>query len=308
MARTPDPPAALRPADRIHWLALAALLAMAAIWGSTFFLIKDLVTRVPVMDFLAVRFGIAAVGLVLFAGRRLRLGRRTAARAAVAGIVYGAAQVAQTVGLAHTAASVSGFITGLYVVLTPVISALVLRARITGLTWLAVLLATVGLGVLSLQGFAISYGAALTLVSAALYAVHIIVLARWSRPAEALGMAAVQMAVISLLCLIAAAPGGVHLPRGAADWASMVFLGLIAAALTMVLQTWAQAHVDATRAAVVMSMEPVFAALFAVALGGEQPTLRMVLGGLAILAAMYLVEVGPALRTRRLNRVDEPSR
>lgn len=281
-------------------LALAALLLMAAIWGSTFFLIKDLVSRVPVTDMLAARFAIATVPLAILAARRWNLTRDVALRSAAAGLVYGAAQIAQTYGLAYTAASISGFVTGLYVVLTPVLSALVLKVRISGITWLAVGLATVGLGVFSLDGMAISFGAAITFVSAILYAVHIIALGRWSAPGQAMGMTVVQMLVISVLCTIAALPGGIQLPSSGTDWAILLYLALIAGALTMWLQTWAQAHVDPTRAAVVMSMEPVFGAGFAVALGGESVNPRMIIGGLAIVSAMYLVEVGPALRRRRV--------
>lgn len=273
---------------------------MAAIWGTTFFLIKDLVSRVPVTDMLAVRFGIATIPLAILAARRWNLTRDVAVRSALAGLVYGAAQIAQTYGLAYTAASISGFVTGLYVVLTPVLSALVLRVRISGITWLAVGLATVGLGVFSLDGMAISFGAAITFVSAILYAIHIIALGRWSAPGQAMGMTVVQMLVISIMCTIAALPGGIQLPASGADWAILLYLALVAGALTMWLQTWAQAHVDPTRAAVVMSMEPVFGAGFAVALGGESVNPRMIIGGLAIVSAMYLVEVGPAVRRRRV--------
>lgn len=279
---------------------------MAAVWGSTFFLIKDLVTRIGVTDMLAVRFAIATVVLAVAARRRLRMDRATAVRGVIAGAVYGFAQVLQTYGLAHTSASVSGFITGLYVVVTPLLGAAVLKARIPVMTWLAAILATIGLGVLSLHGFQVSLGAALTFGSAVLYAVHILALGRWSRPESALGLAVLQMAVISLICFVAALPGGIDLPSTGPDWASLLYLAVIAGAATMLAQTWAQSVVEPTRAAVVMSMEPVFAAAFAVVFGGESPTVRMVVGGCAIIAAMYLVELGPALRARRLRQRPRP--
>lgn len=274
---------------------------MTAAWGSTFFLIKDLLVRLPVADMLALRFGIGSLALVLLAGRRLRMSRRTLRSGAVLGLLYGVAQILQTAGLAHTAASVSGFITGLYVVATPLLGALLLRTRISGTTWAATGLATVGLGVLSLSGFAIGYGELLTLASALVYAGHIIAMGRLSAPGEALPLSLVQMLVITAVCLVAALwPGsggpGVQLPANAADWLSLLYLAVIAGALTMVLQTWAQARIEPARAAVVMAMEPVWAAAFAVALGGERLTLRMVVGGLAILAAMYLVELAPRRR------------
>ena len=289
-------PVTTRPRE---WGPLVALLAMTAAWGSTFFLIHDLVTRLPVTDLLAVRFAVAAVTLVLVAGRRLRLTRRTLRSGALLGLLYGVAQILQTVGLAHTAASVSGFVTGLYVVATPLLAAVLLRARVLPTTWLAAGLATVGLGVLSLHGFALGYGELLTLLSALVYAGHILVMGRLSHPGEALGLSVVQVVVIALVCTVAACwPGsgtgaGLQLPVGAADWSAVLYLAVVAGALTTVLQTWAQARVEPTRAAVVMAMEPVWAAAFAVALGGERLTGRMVTGGVAILAAMYLVELAP---------------
>ena len=130
---------------RTTLLATAALLAVTACWGSTFFLIHDLLERVPTLDFLAIRFAIASLTLVLLAPRALgRLTRESRRQAVVLGCLYGGAQILQTAGLAETPASVSGFITGMYVVATPVFAALILRTRIGGITWAAVAVAMVG--------------------------------------------------------------------------------------------------------------------------------------------------------------------
>lgn len=279
---------------RTTLLATLVLLAMTASWGSTFFLIKDLLDRVPTLDFLAVRFAIAGVVMALVAPRALlRLSAASRRRALVLGGVYGAAQILQTAGLAHTPASVSGFITGMYVVCTPLLAALLLRSRINGLTWAAVALATTGLGVLTLDGLSVGYGEAITLVAAVLYALHIVALGAWANAREALGMSIVQLLVIAVICLVATAPDGVVLPATGGDWLSVVYMALVAGALALVGQTWAQSHLSPTRSAIVMSMEPVFAAFFAVLLGGELVTGRMVLGGLLVLGAMLVVEVGP---------------
>ena len=287
-------------ARRTGVLAALALLGTTACWGSTFFLIKDLLDRVPTVDFLAVRFLIAGVAMLAVAPRAVaRLSPDVRRRAVVLGGVYGLAQILQTAGLAHTPASVSGFITGLYVVATPVFAAVLLRTRITGVTWAAVALATAGLGVLTLDGVSIGYGEAITLVAALLYALHIVGLGAWSRPADALGMSILQLLVIAVICLLAAlvsgAPG-VVLPDRGADWASLVYMALVAGAAALLAQTWAQAHLPPTRSAIIMSMEPVFAAFFALLLGGESLTLRMLLGGLMVLTAMLVVELVPRRR------------
>jgi drug/metabolite transporter (DMT)-like permease len=207
--------------------------------------------------------------------------------------VYGVAQLLQTAGLAHTAASVSGFVTGMYVVFTPLLAAVVLRRPVGRVTWIAVALATVGLAALSLRGVAFGFGEAITLAGAVLYAAHIIGLGVWATSRDAVGLAAVQMGTIALVCTPFALPGGITVPATAGDWVGMLYMALIAGALALLVQTWAQAHLAATRAAVIMTMEPVFAAGFAVAFGGESLTARMVLGGALVLAAMYLVELGP---------------
>ena len=281
-------------ASRTTLLASLALLSVTATWGSTFFLIRDLLERVPVLDFLALRFAIASVGLVLIFPRALGRLTRTSLRQAIAlGLVYGVAQVLQTAGLARTPASVSGFITGTYVVATPLFAALLLRSRITAVTWGAVLLAMAGLGVLTLSGLSVGYGEALTFVSALLYALHIVGLGAWSQARQATGMAIVQLMVITVLCSAATLPDGIVLPQTTADWLSVIYMALLAGALAMAAQTWAQAHLAPTRAAIIMSMEPVFAAFFAVVLGGESATARMAVGGAMVLSAMLVVELVP---------------
>jgi drug/metabolite transporter (DMT)-like permease len=282
---------------RLALLATLTLLAMTACWGSTFFLIHDLLDRVPAVDFLAVRFAIASLAMLVVAPRAVaRLSPELRRHALVLGLLYGVAQILQTIGLAHTPASVSGFITGMYVVFTPLLAAAILRTRINALTWAAVLLAVAGLAVLTLEGFSIGYGEALTLVAAILYALHIVGLGAWSRPADAIGMSIVQCLVIATICLVAAAPGGIVLPDRAADWLAVAYMALFAGAAALLGQTWAQAHLPPTRSAIIMSMEPVFAAFFAVLLGGESVTLRMLLGGAMVLTAMLVVELVPRRR------------
>jgi drug/metabolite transporter (DMT)-like permease len=287
--------------SRARLLATLALLAITASWGSTFFLIHDLLDRVPVLDFLAVRFAIATLAILLVSPRAVgRLPRDRLRHALVLGALYGVAQILQTTGLAHTPASVSGFITGMYVVCTPLFAAVLLRTRIGGVTWAAVLLAITGLGVLTLgnvsSGLGLGYGEALTLVSAMIYALHIVGLGAWSSAKDAVGMSIVQCGVIAVICTGAAAPGGIELPQSAGDWLSVVYMAVVAGALAVVCQTWAQAHLPPTRTAIIMSMEPVFAAVFAVLLGGESATLRMLSGGALVLAAMLLAELVPRRR------------
>lgn len=275
-------------------LGALSLLAITMGWGSTFFMTKDLLQRVPVVDYLGVRFAIATVVLLAVApGSVRRLWRPVLAQSVLLGVIYGFAQILQTAGLDRTPASTAGFVTGLYVVMTPLLAAPLLRQRIPRLAWVAVVLATSGMAVLSLHGLHVGAGELVILGSAVLYALHICGLGAWSTPADAVGSSIVQLAVISVICLVAAAPGGVILPHTDGDWARMAYMAAIVGALGMLGQVWGQAHLPPTRSAVIMSMEPVFAALFAVLFGGESTTSRMLLGGLMVLAAMLLVELAP---------------
>jgi drug/metabolite transporter (DMT)-like permease len=293
---------------RVTLLATLGLSVVTAVWGSTFFLIKDVLVVLPVLDFLAVRFVVAAVVMVvLFWGPLRRLDARAWRRGALLGLVYGVAQILQTQGLTTTDASVSGFITGMYVVLTPVLATVLLRQRTPASTWVAVALATTGLAVLSLRGLAVGSGELVTLLGALMYALHIVGLGAWSTQRDALGLSTVQMTVIAAVCLLAAAPGGVTMPPDAGTWAAVLYMALAAGAGALVVQTWAQAHLTATRAAIVMTTEPVFAAVFAVLLGGESLGPRVLLGGALVLAAMYLVELAPRRHHRTSAALDPPA-
>jgi drug/metabolite transporter (DMT)-like permease len=289
-----DPTATAQRTRSTTLLPALALVSVTAIWGSTFVVIKDLIAEIPVLDFLAVRFGIAALALLLVAPRAVgRLSPQARRRGLGLGLVYGAAQVLQTAGLATVSASVSGFVTGVYVVLTPLLAGWLLRERIPRATWVAVGLATVGLAVLSLQGVAVGLGELLTLLAAALYALHIVGLGAWSRPEDAFGLAIVQMGVIAVVCTLAAAPGGIAVPSTTGGWVAMLYVAIAAGAVAMLAQTWAQAHLTATRAAIIMTMEPVFATLFGVTVDGDPLTARFLLGAGLVLGAMYLAELGP---------------
>ncbi|GAA0239167.1 DMT family transporter [Rhodanobacter caeni] len=278
-------------------LATLGLLAMTAVWGSTFVLIKDVVGRMPVADFLAVRFLIGAVVMVvLFARPVWRLGRRQLVRGLLLGALYGVGQLLQTWGLALIAPSVSGFVTGMYVVFTPILAMVLLRRRMPAVTWLAVALSTTGLALLSLNGLAVDMGVWLTLASAMVYALHIVGLGQWSRSDDAFGMSAVQMLAIAAVCLLATAPHGPVWPPDRSAWLAILYMALIAGAGALLVQTWAQSHLSATRTAIVMTTEPVFAAAFAVLFGSDVLSWRMLAGGALVLAAMYLVELLPQRR------------
>ncbi len=271
-----------------------ALVGVTAIWGSTFVVVKDAVEKMPVTDFLTWRFALAALAMLLLRPRSVASLGTTGRRAGVlVGLALGTGYLLQTLGLQHTSAAVSGFITGMFVVLTPLGAAVLLRTPPPALSWVAVAVATVGLGLLSLQGFSIGIGELLTLGCAAAFALHIVGLGQWASSYDAFGLAVVQLLTTAALCAVVAVPGGLAMPPDASVWGALVLTALAATALAFVVQTWAQAHLSPTRAAVVMTMEPVFGGIFAVLLAGEVLGPRTLAGAALVLVAMVLTEVGP---------------
>jgi drug/metabolite transporter (DMT)-like permease len=274
--------------------ATVSLVAVTAVWGSTFVVVKHAVERMPVMDFLAWRFAIAAIVMAAARPRAVLTLDRQGRRAGVLlGLALGSGYIAQTFGLQHTPASISGFITGLFVVFTPLCAAVLLRSRITAMTWYAVVIATVGLGLISLRGFSIGSGEAITLLCALAFGLHIVGLGEWSPSYDAAGLAVVQLTTVAVLSIVIAAPSSLAPPPDARAWGAVLLTAIPATAVAFFVQTWAQARLVPTRAAVVMTMEPVFAGIFGVAFGGDSLSARTVAGAVLVLMAMYAVELGP---------------
>lgn len=178
----------------------------------------------------------------------------------------------------------------MYVVFTPLILALVFGRRIRVLTWVAVTFATAGLGLLSLQAFSFGAGEALTLAGALGYGIHIVLLGKWASQGHALALGLIQVVFVGFFLGAASLPGGVVFPSSGSSWAVVIYMALAAGLGAIVLQTWAQSRLSPTTTAVVMTAEPVFAAAFAVAFGGELVTLRLVADGSLILLSMVLIE------------------
>jgi drug/metabolite transporter (DMT)-like permease len=269
-----------------------ALVGVTAIWGSTFVVVMDAVEKMPVTDFLTWRFGMATLAMLLLRPRSVaRLGTTGRRNGAAVGLALGTGYLLQTLGLQHTSAAVSGFITGMFVVLTPLTAAVLLRKPPGTRAWVGVALATVGLGLLSLHGFSVGSGELLTLGCALAFALHIVGLGEWSSRHDAYGLAVVQLLTTALLCAVVAVPGGLAVPPDASVWGALALTALAATALAFVVQTWAQAHLAPTRAAVIMTMEPVFSGLFAVVLANEVLGARVLAGAACVVAAMLLTEL-----------------
>ena len=275
-------------------VAVVALVAATAAWGSTFLVTKQALAGTSAASFVFWRFAIASVLFALVRPRRIRGLSTTDRRRGIAlGLFLASGFLLQTAGLRDTDAGVSGFLTGTAVVLTPVIASAVFREQVGAFGWTAVAVATGGLALLVLRSATVTTGAVLTIAGAACFALHIASLSRWATRENAIGLTAMSVSAAAALTGIASvASGGLALPADAAAWRSLFYLAIVATCIGFVVQAWAQSALSATTAAVVMTMEPFFAALIATTLGGESLGVGGWVGGILIVASMFLAELG----------------
>lgn len=280
----------------VESLATLGLLCVTIMWGSTFYMIKEIMLEIDAISFLAIRFLMAGLVMgIIYLPRLLRLEAYAWKISGTLGLVYALGQLFQTIGLKYTPASVSGFITGMYVVITPFLVWLLCRQKINKIIAFSCLLAITGMAILSLRGLHFGYGELLTIVGAFFYALHIVLISKWATKVEIIALTTLQMIFIALTCLLASVPGGLAIPTTISAWGYIVYSAFAAGLLAMFIQTWAQKHLEASKAAIIMSMEPVFATVFAVIFAGELLNGRIIVGGLLILSAMLLTELAEPL-------------
>ncbi|MEY3407086.1 MAG: hypothetical protein RL038_147 [Actinomycetota bacterium] len=275
-------------------LALWALLFATAVWGSTFVVVQDGINQMPMMMFMGWRFAIATLVLIAMRPKALKMSSLTLKQGIFIGIALSIGYLAQTYGLYFTTATISAFITGMFVVLTPVAAYLVYRMRIAWTGWIGVGLATVGLGIISYNGIAFGAGELWTFIGAVAFSFQIMWLSRWATPSTAYSIALVQIATTAVVFVGGGlVTDGFIVPSGQAVWIAIIFLAVFASAFAFIIQTWSQSQMTPTRAAVILSTEPVFGGIFGVLIAGDDITLRIIIGGIAILVAVYLVELSP---------------
>lgn len=280
-----------------RWRADAALAFVSLIWGSTFVLVKNALEDISTNLFLSIRFSVAAVALALlwFAKRDPKARVSWQAGAVTGAFLYGG-YLLQTLGLRYTSPSKSGFITGLYIVLVPLLSAAVYKKAPVAAEWIGVASAGVGLGLLTLDTarFELGPGDLLTIGCAFAFAAHILVLGHFARQTDADGLAMTQIGA------------GAAIGIGTFWWletpyvrwsfaviAALAVTSLLATALAFWLQTWGQKYTSPTRAALIFSLEPVFAWLTAFVMAGERLNAQALAGAGCILAGILLVELKP---------------
>ena len=270
--------------------AVSLMTAVGAIWGGAFVVMKDTLVRLDVNSFLAWRFIFATLLLIAIRPRVLKQYNKAFLKKGVTiGLFLGSGYIFQSLGLTHTTVGKTGFITGLYVVLTPLVAAIALRKNINRWEWSSVAIATIGLALLSFKGFSIGFGEFLVLVSALLFALHIVSLGEWASGLDTYALTVLQLGTCAVMTFLASLKGGFHTPPDAGVWEAIIYTAIFATSLAFIVQTWAQSSMRATTVAVILTTEVPFAAVFGIWILHEELTLRIALGGLLVLVAMYLI-------------------
>ena len=283
-------------------MATAALILVTAVWGVTFVQVKDAVAVYPLFAFLGVRYLVASAALAPPAARRLlSLGREGLLAGAVLGFLVALGIGLQTAGLERTTVTNAGFITGLYVLFTPLLALALFRSPIPRELWGAVALALTGLALLSGVPKGSAAGDLLVLLSAAAQALQIVMVERYANRFDAVALTFVEVAVACVLFLaLAIALGDLSMPHGETVWAAVLVTGLFAVAFAYLVQVWAQRRVSATRIAVIFSLETVFAGLAGYLFAGDRLGAFGLTGCAAILAGILIAEPTAAASLRRL--------
>jgi drug/metabolite transporter (DMT)-like permease len=291
-------------------VATAALILVTAVWGITFVQVKDAVELYPFLAFLAIRYLIATAALAPIAVRRLGgFGRDGLVAGSVLGGLIALGIGLQTAGLERTTVTSTGFITGLYVLFTPLLGLALFRTPIPRSLWAGVALALVGLALLSGVPQGSGRGDLLVLISAFVQAFHIVMVERYANRFDVFALTFMQVAAAAVAFgAVSLAFEELTVPRGWTVWSALIVTGLFAVAFAYVVQVWAQRRVSATRIAIVFSLETVFAGLFGYLLAGDRLGALGFAGCAAIFAGIVVAEPAAASTLRRLVGRPAPER
>ena len=252
---------------------------------------KDAIDDQPVFDFLATRFTLATLVMIAIRPQVLSaINKQTLFRGSVLGVMLGLAYITQTIGLDLTTAAITGFLTGLYVVFTPLLFWFVFKKKVDKKVIVGTTLALTALLFISFNGISIDPGQIWLIACALLFAGHIIGLSFWSNAKDIYTLTVIQLAAGSVVCWLGALPDGYQPPPNAFVWGTVVFTAVFATAMAFLIQTWAQSIMDPSRVAIILTGEIVFAAVIAVAVGQEVLSARTIIGGVLIVVAMLIVE------------------
>lgn len=274
-------------------IAAPALLSVAVVWGAAFVLMKPAIDQQPFYDFLATRFTLATIALIIARPKVLaEFNWDLIKRGVPLGVLLALGYITQTIALELTTAAITGFLTGLYVVLTPVLGYFLYKQKLDKRVLIGVVLATIGLALLSFNGLSVEPGQIWGIACAIAFAAHIVALGAWSPGKNVYVLTVLQLGTMAVINWIGAFvnDGSYQAPPNGEVWFAVIFTAVFATAVAFFVQTWAQSLMDASRVAIILTTEIVWAAVISVSVGQEILSPRTLFGGLIMLAAMFIVE------------------
>ena len=278
------------------------LLLTTAVWGGSFVVMKDSLEKQDVISFLSTRFILAAILMLAYKPKALiGLGRKLWLRATLLGILLAAGFIFQSVGLTKATVSSTGFITGLYLVFTPIISWFLLRRKVLKLQLLAVISATIGLYLIAYNGIAFGVGEILVLISSIIFALQIVALGEWSDGKNAYQLTLIQILVSAIIFVLISLRDGYQIPPDNSVWFAVIFTAVFATFIGFLIQVKAQAVMTATAAGVVLAMEVPFAFMFGLYFDNDPLTFRIASGGILVMLAMAMVIFSDRVKSKQIN-------
>jgi len=272
------------------------LILTTILWGTSFIITKNLTQEVPIFLYLGIRFSIAFIGFIPYFIRIKRINKKILLFGTLTGLMYYFAIVFQTLGIQTTTAGKAAFITGLSTIMVPFFTWLGFRKSIKKRVWLAVIISISGMVFLLLEGESnIIIGDFLVLLCAVLYAFFIVLNDKYVRTVDVYLYSIVQLIVISVLSF-----GGSFLFNEAYDlsnislpfWLIFIYMGLAVTSGTFIFQNWSQQHQGPTQTAIIFTLEPVFAVIFAsFVFGSETMTPYGWIGSLLVFSAILITVV-----------------
>lgn len=284
-------------------LAIILLVVTTILWGSTFIITKNTTEIVPPFFYMTIRFFIAGFAFLIFVSRFKGLTRYHIKISAIGGLYYFLSNATQTLGLNYTTASKAGFITGLNVIMVPIFLHIFYKHKVNKLLWFGVILATIGTALLTLVKNGpdqISWGDPLIFLCAVLYALYIIYLDNHLCEIDIIAFSSLQMLFVGIYSLLSSfllddwsyitsnIEAVIFTPS---NIAILLYMGVIATSGSLLTQFYGQTKVSATKAAIIFALEPVFATLFGIWIGGETLTILTVIGAIFILVGIVISEI-----------------
>ncbi|MHA1728918.1 MAG: DMT family transporter [Promethearchaeota archaeon] len=288
------------------------LVCVNVLWGTSFILTKITIETVPLMFYMGIRFFFGAVAFLPFFKYFKFFDKKLLKISFIAGFLYFISNILQTIGLQYTSASKAAFITALGLIFVPIILALYYKKKIESNIWIALILASVGTYILSFAGIEVfTIGDPLILICAVIYAIYIIYLDLHVKEVNFLLFSMFQLIFMSGFSFLSSLifedfyyifGVGSSVIFTMQNWLVLIYMGVVVSCVTFIFQSYGQRHIAPSRAAIIFTLEPVFATIFALIIGGEQLVIQTVFGAILIFAGILLsIERKKKKKTNRLN-------